>query len=183
MGCMKHLFSLLVYLVFICSVDAQKMYSTNSGQVKLKSTPTLENSNAVNDLAESRWLENNGQFFFTVFIKDFKFENSSMDADLVERITENGKFPKAIFKGFIQDIQHIDLTSSGGNEISLDGILTIHGIAQKLLITGNLTVLSSGKIMLKSDLKIRWSDFHINPKEKSSKFAPESFISIYCIYD
>jgi hypothetical protein len=180
---MKPVFSLLLYLVFVTAVDAQKLYSTNSGQVKIKSSSELENFSAVNDLAESRWLENNGQFFFTVLIKDFKFENASMEAEFFERITENGKFPKAIFKGFIQDIQHIDLTSSGGNEINIDGILTMHGIAQKLLITGNLTILSSGKIMLKSDLKIKWRDFNITPKDKSAKTAPESIVSIYCIYD
>jgi hypothetical protein len=180
---MKPLFSLLIYLVFVTTVDAQKLYSTNTGQVKIKSTTTLENFNAINDLAESRWLENNGQFFFTVFFKDFKFENASKEAEFFERFTENGKFPKAIFKGFIQDIQQLDLTSSGGNEINIDGILTIHGVTQKLLITGNLTVLSSGKIMLKSDLKIKWQDFNITPKEKSAKPAPECFVSIYCIYD
>jgi hypothetical protein len=180
---MKQLFSLLFYLFFIISVDAQKIYSTNTGQVKLKAVSAIENFNAVNDQAESRWLENNGQFFFTALIKDFKFENSVMEADFYERMTENGKFPKATFKGFIQDIQQIDLTVSGGNEISVEGILTIHGVAQKLSIAGNLTILSSGKIMLKSDLKIKWQDFNIKSKDKFSKSGSECIISIYCIYD
>jgi hypothetical protein len=87
---MKPVFSLLICLVFITAIDAQKLYSTNIGQVKIKSSFELENFNAVNDLAESRWLENNGQFFFTALIKDFKFESASMEAEFFEQFTENG---------------------------------------------------------------------------------------------
>jgi hypothetical protein len=180
---MKQLFSLFLILAFFIEVDAQKMYATSSGQVKLKSTANVETFLAVNNQAESRWLESNGQIFFTVLLKDFNFENSITQTDFLEHFTESGKFPKAAFKGFIQDIQHIDLTSSGGNEISVDGTLMIHGVSQKIVIKGNLTVLSSGKIMLNSELKLRWKDFNISSKAMESKFAPEAIISIYCIYD
>jgi hypothetical protein len=180
---MKQLFSLLFFLAFVIEVNAQKMYTTNSGQVKLKTSTLIENYNAVNNQAESRWLESNGQIFFSVLIKDFKFENPLMETDFNEHYIESGKFPKAEFKGFIQDIQHIDLTNSGGNVISADGILTIHGVAQKVMITGILTVLSSGKIMLKSELKVKWKDFNISTTKMDSKLTPEAIISIYCIYE
>jgi hypothetical protein len=180
---MKRLFSLLLILAFFKGVDAQKMYTTNSGQVKLKSTSKVENFNAENNKAESRWLENNGQLFFSVVLKDFIFENEMTQSDFMELFTENGKFPKAEFKGFIQDIQHIDLTNSGGNEISIEGSLNIHGVTQKILVNGNLTVLSSGKIMMKCDLKVKWKDFNVSLKDKASKSVQETVISIYCIYE
>lgn len=180
---MKQFFSWLLLLGFFMQVDAQKMYSTSSGQVKLKTSSLPENFNAVNNQAESRWLESNGQIFFSVLIKEFKFDTQLIETDFYDYYTENGKFPKAEFKGFIQDIQHIDLTNSGGNEITADGILTVHGVAQKVIITGTLTVLSSGKIMLKSETKVRLKSFNQKMKELASKLAPEASISIYCIYD
>ena len=180
---MKLFISLFLLLTLIFKADAQKMYSSNAGQVKLKVNSKVENIIAQNDQAESRWLESNGQLFFSVLINNFKSENSILETELKNLFTEMGKFPKATFKGFIEDIQHIDLSNSGGNEFYADGVLTIHGITQNISITGNLTVLSSGKIMLNSDLKIRWADFNINTKKMSSKLAPESLISIYCLYE
>jgi hypothetical protein len=180
---MKQIFSLLLILAFLKDVDAQKMYSTSNGQVKLRTNSKVENFYAINDHAESRWLESNGQIFFSVLLKDFIFENQIWQSDFMDHFAESGKFPKAAFKGFIQDIQQIDLTSSGGNEITVDGTLLIHGVAQKIVITGNLTVLSSGKMMLKCELKIRWKDFNITSKEIASKLTPEAIISIYCIYE
>jgi hypothetical protein len=180
---MKQLFSLLFFLTFFIAVDAQKMYTTSNGQVKLNSGGKVENFSAVNERAESRWLESNGQIFFSVLLKNFIFDNQTTQDDFLEYFSENGKFPKAEFKGFIQDIQHIDLSSSGGNEISVDGTLMIHGVSQKIIIMGSLTVLSSGKIMLKSEFKLKWKDFNISSKEAIAKLAPEAIISIYCIYE
>jgi hypothetical protein len=160
-------------------VDGQKMYTSGNGQLKLKQSTKAENFIAVNNQAESRWLESNGQIFLSVLLKDFIFENQIIQSDFIDHFTESGKFPKLEFKGFIEDIQHIDLTNSGGNEISVDGNLVIHGVSQKIVFMANLTVLSSGKIMLKSELKLRWKDFNITSKS----LAPETIISIYCIYE
>ena len=180
---MKLIFSLLLILAFFKEVDAQKMYTTSLGQVKLKSNSKIENLIAENNKAESRWLENNGQLFFSFLLKNFLFENPNAEYDYIDYFTENGKYPQAVFKGFIQDIQHIDLTSSGGNEISIEGTLTMHGVTQKILLNANLTVLSSGKIMLKTDFTIKWKDFHIATKEKASNTAQETVFGIFFIYD
>ncbi len=180
---MKRIFSLLLILSFLKEADAQKMYTTSTGQVKLKSISKVENLIAENNKAESRWLENNGQIFFSFLMKDFLFEHSNADYDFIESFTENAKYPKVELKGFIQDIQHIDLTNSGGNEISIEGTITIHGVAKKILVNGNLTVLSSGKIMLKTDLRIKLKDFQIVTKEKSPKTDQENVFSIFCIYE
>ncbi|MCX6207594.1 MAG: YceI family protein [Bacteroidetes bacterium] len=180
---MKQFLSFLLILAFFMNANAQKMYATKSGQIKFNASSPLETIKAVNNQADSRWLESNGQIVFSVLIKGFKFENQLMEDHFNENYMESGKFPKAEFKGFINDIQHIDLVNPGGNEITADGTLTIHGIAQKVVVTGSLTVLSSGKIMLKSDIKIKLKDYNISGNLIGSKIAPDATISVYCIYE
>lgn len=180
---MKQILSFVLMLTFFVNANAQKMYSTKSGQIKFNASSPLETIKAVNNQADSRWLESNGQIVFSVLIKGFKFENQLMEDHFNENYMESGKFPKAEFKGFINDIQHIDLVNPGGNEISADGTLTIHGVSQKVKATGSLTVLSSGKIMLKSEIKIKLKDYNISGNMIGSKIAPDATISVYCIYE
>jgi NurA-like 5'-3' nuclease len=180
---MKQFLSLLLTLTFLVNANAQKMYSTKSGQIKFNASTPLETIKAVNNQADSRWLESNGQIVFSVLIKGFKFENQLMEDHFNENYMESGKFPKAEFKGFINDIQHIDLINAGGNEITADGTLTIHGISQKVVVSGSLTILSSGKIMLKSEIKIKLKDYQISGNLIGSKIAPDATISVYCIYE
>lgn len=182
-SCMKQFFSFLLTLTILVNANAQKMYATKSGQIKFNASSPLETIKAVNNQADSRWLESNGQIVFSVLIKGFKFENQLMEDHFNENYMESGKFPKAEFKGFINDIQHIDLVNPGGNEITADGTLTIHGVTQKVVVTGSLTVLSSGKIMLKSDIKIKLKDYNISGNLIGSKIAPDATISVYCIYE
>lgn len=182
-SCMKQFLSFLLTLTIFLNANAQKMYSTKSGQIKFNASSPLETIKAVNNQADSRWLESNGQIVFSVLIKGFKFENQLMEDHFNENYMESGKFPKAEFKGFINDIQHIDLINPGGNEITADGTLTIHGVTQKVVATGSLTVLSSGKIMFKSDIKIKLKDYNISGNLIGSKIAPDATISVYCIYE
>lgn len=182
-SCMKQFFSFLLTLTILVNANAQKMYATKSGQIKFNASSPLETIKAVNNQADSRWLESNGQIVFSVLIKGFKFENQLMEDHFNENYMESSKFPKAEFKGFINDIQHIDLVNPGGNEVTADGTLTIHGVTQKVVVTGSLTVLSSGKIMLKSDIKIKLKDYNISGNLIGSKIAPDATISVYCIYE
>ncbi len=173
----------ILSLIFALQVSAQKMYSTKSGQVKFNASSPVETIRAVNNQGDSRWLESNGQLVFSVLIKGFKFENQLMEDHFNENYMESSKFPKAEFKGYINDLQRLDLTKAGANEVKAEGTLTIQGVSKKMTVKGTLTVLSSGKIMLKSDLKIKLKDFNISGSYIGSKIAPEATISLYCIYE
>ncbi|HQR93303.1 MAG: hypothetical protein B7Y15_10830 [Bacteroidetes bacterium 24-39-8] len=176
--------ALLILTLFCTShLSAQKMYSTKSGQVKFNASSPIETIRAVNNQGDSRWLESNGQLVFSVLIKGFKFENQLMEDHFNENYMESSKFPKAEFKGYINDLQRLDLTKAGANEVNAEGTLIIHGVSQKMTVNGTLTVLSSGKIMLKSDLKIKLKDFNITGSYIGSKISPDATISLYCIYE
>lgn len=180
---MKSVLSIIIVCFLFLTASGQKMYATKTGQIKFNASSPLETIKAVNNQADTRWLESNGQIVFSVLIKGFKFENQLMEDHFNENYLESNKFPKAEFKGFINDIQHVDLINAGGNEITADGVLTIHGVSQKVTATGSLTVLSSGKIMLKSEIKIKLKDYKISGNYIGSKIAPDATISVYCIYE
>lgn len=168
---------------FFLNATAQKFYSTKSCQIKFNAGMGSENLKAITQEAESRWLENNGQIIFSLILDKLRFENLSSGAAFKSAYLESDKFPKIEIKGFINDIEHIDLGAPGANQISLDAIVTLHGVSQKMQIPAVLTVLSSGKMMFKSDFKVKLKDFKINGKDMGVKIAPEAGIDIYCIYE
>jgi hypothetical protein len=179
----KILTTMFVLGIFFMHVAAQKFFSTTTAQVKFNASTAIENVRAVNNQGDSRWIESNGLIIFSVLIKGFKFENPLMEQHFNEDYLQSDQFPKAEFKGYINDIQNIDITKAGGYNISADGTMTIHGVTKKITVTGILTVLSSGKIMLKSDFKIKLKDYNITGNNIGSKIATEASININCIYE
>ncbi|MBY0481027.1 MAG: YceI family protein [Chitinophagaceae bacterium] len=180
---MKNLIALFIVSTFFLNATAQKFYSTKSCQIKFNAGMGSENLKAITQEAESRWLENNGQIIFSLVLERLRFENPSSGAAFKSAYLESDKFPKTEIKGFINDIEHIDLGSPGANQISIDAVVNFHGISQKMQIPAILTVLSSGKMMFKSDFKIKLNDFKISGKDIGVKIAPEASIDIYCIYE
>lgn len=183
MSCMKKLIALFIITIFFISADAQKFYTTKSCQIKFNVGIGSENLKALTSEAESRWLENNGQILFSLALDRLSFENPSAGSVFKTTYLEIDKFPKIEIKGFINEIEHIDLTIAGGNQVTIDATVNLHGSSQKMTIPATLTVLSSGKIMLKSDFKIKLNDFKIIGKDISTKIAPTANINIYCIYE
>jgi hypothetical protein len=179
----KLLSTLFVMGIFLITAQAQKSFSTSTAQVKFNASTAVENVRAVNNQGESRWLESSGQIVFSVLIKGFKFENQLMEQHFNEDYLQSEQFPKAEFKGYINDIQNIDITKAGGYNISAEGTLTIHGVSKKINVLGVLTVLSSGKIMLKADIKIKLKDYNILGSNIGSKIATEASIYINCMYE
>ena len=177
---MKLLTSIIFFFAILFHANAQKLYVTKTGQIKLiTNSSQSENFKAVNNEVESRWLESSGQIVFSALINGFKFESDVMEDHFNDIYTDKLKFPKFELKGFINDIQHIDLTNAGGNEITIDGTLNVHGISKKIILLGSLTILSSGKIMLAAQSKLKLKDFNLTYKE----IASEITFSIYCIYE
>jgi hypothetical protein len=72
---------------------------------------------------------------------------------------ESDKYPKAIFKGKIQE--HIDITKEGTYTVSAVGELNVHGVAQKRTVQGSLT-LKNGTIIMSAEFMVKCADHHID---------------------
>ena len=71
---------------------------------------------------------------------------------------ESDKFPKATFKGKIQE--HPDLSKDGTYPVTATGDFQVHGITQTRTITGNLKV-SNNVVTMTSEFMVKCADHHI----------------------
>ena len=85
------------------TVAAQKVYATKTGQLFFNATGGIEKIAAVNNQVDSKFVDATGQIVLAVLVKGFKFENQLMEDHFNENYMESTQFPKADFKGKIEN--------------------------------------------------------------------------------
>ena len=156
----KIIFSLIAVLaVAISSADAQK-YFTRSGKISFYSDAPLEKIEAVNNNATSVIDAESGKMEFAVLIKGFQFEKSLMQEHFNENYMESSKFPKALFKGEITNLDAVNFKEDGEYAADVKGDLTIHGVTQPKEAAGTITI-KDGKISATSKFEITVADHEI----------------------
>ncbi len=141
------------------SLSAQKFF-TRDGQISFFSDAPLEKIEAHNSSATSVFDAESGRVEFAVLIKGFQFEKALMQEHFNENYLESDKFPKALFKGRITNMEEIDLHTSGTYTAQVSGELTIHGVTQPLETTAQFTV-KNGHIHAFSSFEVAVADFGI----------------------
>ena len=180
---MKKLFLIAVILLpGIDKINAQKLLATNTGQVSFYAGTPLEDVRAVNNEADSKMLQKNGQIVFSVLTKGFVFKNALMQDHFNENYMESTKYPKADFKGFITNINTVDFTKDGVYNITAAGDLTIHGVTQKVQSTGTLEVKGTS-VIIAAKFKVVLKDYNVTGNYIGTKIAPEVEITINCKYE
>lgn len=173
----KIIFSLVSMILLQCSVSGQQLLSTKSAQVKFNATGGIEKIAATNNEADCKFLPNTGQIVFSILIKGFRFENQLMEDHFNENYLESTKFPKSDFKGYIKTAKPIDYKVDGNYEVTADGILTIHGVSQKINTAGKINI-TGGKVTLLSEFKVKLKDYQIAGLYIGDKIAAEATINI-----
>ena len=97
---------------------------------------------------------------FMVTLKAFEFEKALMQEHFNENYVESDKFPKAVFKGVIQDFAKINLAKNGNYPVKVAGKLTLHGVTNDVVTDGIIDV-KDGVVTAKSKFNIKCSDFKI----------------------
>lgn len=178
---MKRIMFIATLLLSVAGYS-QKVYSTKSGQISFNASSPIEKIKGINNQADSKMIDKNGQIVFMLLIKSFKFENQLMEDHFNENYMESTKFPKADFKGFITNISSVDFTKDGKYPVTADGILTLHGVSKKIQPTGVLTIVD-GKVSLTSMFKITLKDYNVTGSYIGSKIASEVEINVSCKYE
>ena len=141
--------------------QAQKTYTTKAAKVKFFSHTVAEDVEAINNQVVCSINNKTGQVSFAALIKGFKFENSLMQQHFNGKDYMNSdKFSKANFTGTITNITTVNFVKNGIYTVSVDGILTLHGISQNIQPTGVIIVANS-KVSLKSTFKIKPKSFGV----------------------
>lgn len=178
---MKQLLFLSAFIA-IAATSFSQIYSTKTAQIEFYASTPLENVDAVNNEAESKMLQKNGQIIFAVLIQGFHFRNNLMEHHFNEDYMETTKYPKADFKGFITNISSVDFTKNGKYNVTAQGSLTIHGVTKNITVPGVIEV-TDGKVSATSTFSIHLKDYNVTGSYIGSKIAEQVRITVNCKYD
>ena len=151
---------LMVCGIALSTIHAQSKYFTRTGNISFYSSAPLEDIEAHNSSASSVFDLETGQIQFAVLIKAFKFKKALMEEHFNENYMESDDFPKSTFKGHINNVKEIDLTTDGEYTADVSGTLTIHGVSKEVTTTGKFTV-ADGNITAASEFEVAVADYDI----------------------
>ena len=137
----------------------QDLYVCKNASITLFSSAPIEDIKAVSGSAVSVYNRSTGELEFSVPIRSFKFEKSLMQEHFNSEYMESDKFPKASFKGKINE--PVDATKDGSYPVTATGDLTVHGVTQKRTISGKINV-KGGVVSMTSEFMVKCADHHIN---------------------
>ena len=156
---MKKIILLAAAIFLQQAVQAQK-YMTRTAQVSFFSTTAVENIEAINNEVASVFDAATGELVFIVPIKSFKFDRALMQEHFNENYLESDQYPKADFKGKIENAAAINYTKEGTTSVKAVGALTMHGVTQQVAVPGTLTV-KNGNLIFKAVFKVKNKDYKI----------------------
>lgn len=156
---MKHLFIVLLAWISIANQAGQDLYICKNAKITLYSSAPVEDIKAVTSAGASVYNAASGDLNFSVAIHSFQFDKSLMQEHFNSDYMESDKFPRAIFKGKIDD--HIDVSKDGTYPVKVTGQLTVHGITQPRTIPGVISI-KNGVISMASEFMVKCADHHID---------------------
>lgn len=170
-----------IYILFLFTGIgfAQGKYLTKTGNVQFEaSVPSFEEVAAESKSVTAILDASNGEFAALVFVKGFRFKNALMEEHFNENYAESDKFPKATFKGQIEDF-YIKELSNSEKVYSLNGTIEFHGVTKDLKDVEINLKRDGESIHFKSELILLPSDFDIEiPKIVRNKVAQQVNVQI-----
>ena len=177
--------SIILFLlsVTLTQVQAQDKLLTRNGTISFSSRAPLENIEANSQTAVSVIDKKTGQVEFSVLIRSFTFEKALMQEHFNENYLESDKYPKALFKGRIDDLSKINFERDGKYAVNITGQLTIHGETQSVTTTAMLSVQKSN-VLANANFSILLSDYKISiPSLVADKVSKKVNISVNLKYE
>ena len=177
---MKHIVIILLAWMSIFNQAGQTLYACKNAKISLFSTAPIEDIAATTTAGTSVYNAATGDLVFSVNISTFQFPKSLMQEHFNSDYMESDKFPKATFKGKIQE--HIDVTKNGTFPVTVVGELDVHGVKQNRTIPGNITI-NNGTITMTSEFMVKCADHHIEiPKIVFHNIAESIKMNVTAVY-
>ena len=178
---MKHILIICIFLTgSIHFLSAQK-FSSKTGMVSFFSEAAMENIEAKSEKLASILDCTTGEFAYVLQITSFEFKKSLMQEHFNENYMESEKFPTSTFKGKI--VGKIDPAKVGICNVTAEGILTMHGVDQKVSIPAQVYVLKDGTIRVVAEFMVKLVDYKIKiPKAVIENLAEEIKVKVNILY-
>jgi polyisoprenoid-binding protein YceI len=159
---------------------AQDRFFTKTGKIEFFSKASLEDIDAKNKTVTAVIDSKTGGIQFAVQMKGFEFEKELMQQHFNENYVESDKYPKAEFKGTIQNNSDINYTKDGSYPARVKGKLTIHGVTKDVETTGTIKV-TGGKLQTNASFNLLLSDYDIKiPAVVKDKVSNNIKITVDC---
>lgn len=175
-------FTLMLLLISISmTTTAQSKYFTRTGTVIFDAEGKLddiEEIKAKNTAATCVLDAATGQMEWSVTMNKFSFANSLMQRHFNENYVESEKYPKATFKGKINDLSKVNFDKDGTYPVGVSGIMNLHGVSKEVNVKGTVTV-EKGKISTSSSFEVLLKDYKIDiPTVVFMKVAESAKVTI-----
>lgn len=170
---MKKLGLFLMVFGLVSSVFAQDKYFTKTGIIVFDSDAPLEKIRAENTRVASVLDVASGQIEFSLLIRSFEFKKALMQEHFNEEYMESDKFPKAVFKGNIEDISKVNFAKDGEYKVNVKGSLTMHGETNPVETTATFKVLK-GKVSAISSFDVKLAEYKVKVPSMMSKNIAET---------
>lgn len=139
---------------------SQSKYFTRTGKILFFSDAAIEDIKAINNQASCIYETGTNRLIANVLISAFEFEKSLMQKHFNENYLESEKFPKASFKGKLNDLQGVNLTGTWSKTIEFEGDMTIHGITRHMKNNASIQF-TNGVMNVSAEFYILLNDFNI----------------------
>ena len=150
----------MILLAWITAIQAgQDTFVCKNVKVNMYSSAPIEDIEANSTNGVSVYNSSTSELEFSIPIRSLHFPKALMEEHFNENYIESDKFPKATFKGKIQE--HVDVSKDGSYPVTVTGDFQVHGVTQTRTITGNLKV-SGGVVTMTSEFMVKCADHHID---------------------
>lgn len=169
---MKNILAILFVFFGHSSINAQSRLYSNDAKISFYSKTAMENIEAENKRALCIWDTATGKLEFSVLIKGFEFDRALMQEHFNENYMESETYPKAKFKGKIDQPGKIVFTKDGVYPVTVTGQLEMHGVTKTITVPATIAV-KGGALSAKSKITVALADYGIEVpkvvKENSSE--------------
>jgi polyisoprenoid-binding protein YceI len=179
---MKNLFLLLCTASLLTTSSHGQKYFTKIGKINFDATTASspERVEGVNRTVTCVVDSKTGNIQFAVLMKGFEFEKALMEEHFNENYVESDKFPKAEFKGTIDNNDQVNYTKDGTYSVKVKGKLTIHGETKDVEAPGKL-IIQNGKVSANAEFNVLLDDYKISiPGIVADKVSKAAKITVSC---
>ena len=173
----KYAFLLLV--LSVGSVFAQDKMITKTGQMVFEaSVPSFEEVKAKNESVSCVLNTKTGDIAALALQRGFRFKIALMEEHYNENYVESDKYPKATFKGKIENFDGSTVDKTG-KSYRINCTLNLHGKSKEISVTATIKNVDDA-IEIKSDFILNVDDFAIEiPGVVSKKVSRKVNVSLH----
>lgn len=171
--------STLLALFCFEAANAQKMF-TRDAVVHFNATApnSPEKIEAVAKSNSCVMDQSTGNLEMAVLLKGFQFERALMQEHFNENYVESSKYPKATFKGKIDNLSSVNFAKDGTYKTTVTGTMSLHGVT-KNMSAPVVFVIKSGKLTSTADFSLAMADYNIDiPSLVSDKINKTATIKV-----